>query len=111
MVEPDEFVARGVLQFAGEAPRRDPRQRFGVGAPRFRRVGGKQPALHGPQAGRRQTLGARQHLPGRGFAKPPVGPGSGVEQDRNEREVDARPRLLGDAGAGRHQRRAIDAAC
>ncbi len=49
-------------------------------------------------------------LPGLGFAKAPVVTCPGIEQDRDEGEIDACPRPLGRIGIGCDQRRAVDAA-
>ena len=51
-----------------------------------------------------------EDLAGLRLAKAPARPGPGIEQDRDDREIDPGPRRLGRVGAGRDQRRAIDPA-
>ena len=105
---PDELVSCGVLESSGQGLRCDPRQRSGVGPPWLAGIGGKKPCLHSAQARHREALGTREDLAGLRLLKAPASTSPGIDEDRDDGEIDPRSSRLVRVGPGRDQRRAVD---
>ena len=107
---PASGFSAAVLKGVAEPGGRQRGERRGVGAPGTPRIGREQPFLHRAQAGDGEPLGARENLPGLGLAVLPARPGAGVEQHRDDRQIEPGARRFRRIGAGCDEARAIDAA-
>lgn len=109
-LDPEQFVPSVMPECAGEPFRRKPRQSFGIGSPWVGGIGGEEARLHRAQARNRKAFGARQHLTRLRLVKTPLRPGSGIEQNGDDGQIDTGACRFGRIGARSHKRPAVDPA-
>jgi hypothetical protein len=108
--EAEELVPGGMLERPSEAPWSNQGQRLGIGAPWDRRIAGEESSLHRAKACHGKAFGTGQDLTGLHLVIAPARSRSGIEQNRDNGQIDLRSRGFGCVGAGRDKSRAVDSA-